>query len=533
MSSQQPFTDHVSQALQLAFGNAQENGHPQTTPDHVLSAFLSDSNGLFFTTINSFGADPQSLFLSTQQQLAQLPRQSGGMEPSGSRELQALINEALNLMRSWGDSFASTEHFILAFWRQGSPALSSWLKTHPLTEQDLETKLKETRGGRVVNSPQAEANYKSLDKYCRDLTAIAKSGDLDPVIGRDEEIRRAIQVLSRRTKNNPILIGDPGVGKTAIAEGMALRIAQQDVPESIKNKRLLSLDMGLLIAGTKYRGEFEERLKAILEEIEKSKGQIILFIDEVHTLVGAGATEGAMDAANLLKPALGRGSLHCIGATTILEYKKYIEKDAALERRFQPIVVEEPKLEDAIAILRGLRERYEIFHSVRITEDALHAAAHLSHRYIADRKLPDKAIDLIDEAASMLRMQIGSMPLPIDTKERELSQLIVKKEGLSREGTKASKAEMKNLEADIAALNEELSALKQRWDKEKGLLNQVQNYKTQLEQLRFSLEEAQRGADYNKAAEYQYSLIPQMEKAIELAETDLANQHDRLLQEEE
>ena len=324
-----------------------------------------------------------------------------------------------------------------------------------------------------------------MDKYCRDLTAIAKSGDLDPVIGRDEEIRRAIQVLSRRTKNNPILIGDPGVGKTAIAEGMALRIAQQDVPESIKNKRLLSLDMGLLIAGTKYRGEFEERLKAILEEIEKSKGQIILFIDEVHTLVGAGATEGAMDAANLLKPALGRGSLHCIGATTILEYKKYIEKDAALERRFQPIVVEEPQPEDAIAILRGLRERYEIFHSVRITEDALHAAVHLSHRYIADRKLPDKAIDLIDEAASMLRMQIGSMPLPIDTKERELSQLIVKKEGLSREGTNASKAEMKNLEADIATLNEELSALKQRWDKEKGLLNQVQDFKNPTRTITF------------------------------------------------
>ena len=355
---------------------------------------------------------------------------------------------------------------------------------------------------------------------------------MDPIIGRDEEIRRTIQVLSRRTKNNPLLIGDPGVGKTAIAEGLASRIIQEDIPDSLKGKELFTLDMGSLIAGTKFRGEFEERLKGILKEVEKSDGHILLFIDEVHTLVGAGATDGAMDAANLLKPALARGTLHCIGATTLAEYQKYIEKDPALERRFQPVLVEEPSLEDAISILRGLKEKYENYHGVRITEGALHAAVTLSHRYITDRQLPDKAIDLIDEAASMIRMQIGSRPLPIDTKERELSSLIVKQEALKREKTPASKGEAEKLEEQIANVKEELSVLKERWSQEKKALEALNEKKGKLEQLRFQEEEGERNADFNKVAEIRYSAIPALEKEIETDEKTLKGQQHRLLQEE-
>ena len=380
-----------------------------------------------------------------------------------------------------------------------------------------------------MDNPTAENQIQALEKYCKNLCALAKEGKLDPVIGRDEEIRRAMQVLSRRTKNNPLLIGEPGVGKTAIAEGLALRIIQGDVPDSLKEKTLYSLDMGTLIAGTKYRGEFEERLKGLLEEIENSEGKIILFIDEVHTLIGAGASEGAMDAANLLKPALARGHLHCVGATTLGEYKKHIEKDPALERRFQIILVQEPTLDDAVAILRGLKERYEIFHGVRITEGALYAAAFLSQRYITDRRLPDKAIDLIDEAASLIRMQIGSVPLCIEKKERELSSLIIKQEALKRE---KAPTEASLLEKQIAELKEELRVLHAQCNYEKMLIREVKEKKNTLEQLRFQEEEAERAADYNKVAEIRYSKLPQMKAACEEAKQKLSSQKERLLQEE-
>jgi ATP-dependent Clp protease ATP-binding subunit ClpB len=383
-----------------------------------------------------------------------------------------------------------------------------------------------------MDAPEAETNLKTLEKFCKNLTELARKGKLDPVIGRDEEIRRTMQVLCRRTKNNPMLIGDPGVGKTAIAEGLAQRIVQEDVPDTLKNRQILALDMGSLIAGTKFRGEFEERLKGILQDIEKAEGQILLFIDEVHTLIGAGATDGAMDAANLLKPALSRGTLHCIGATTLSEYQKHIEKDAALERRFQTVMINEPSSEDAIAILRGLRERYEIFHGVRITEDAIHAAVFLSYRYITDRRLPDKAIDLIDEAASLIRLQLGSRPLPIDTKERELAGLIVKQEAMRRENTPLAKSEAEKLESRIAQIKEELSILRQQWDQEKQIIETLKEKKDQLEKLRFQEEEAERKVDYNRVAELRYSVIPKVQKELEELQKKLNGKSNRLLQEE-
>ncbi len=527
------FTDSMRDALEQAFAYAQEKHHTEVGENHLLFALLQDPQGYFSTLATSLNLNPGALLKQVEQTLARAAVfEESSQPPALSVDLHSRIAEAQAIAKKWGDTYLSTDHFFYAFWQSAKEPFASWKKTSPFKLGEVEKQIKQMRGTTRMDSPTAEASIQALNKYCRNLTSLAKEGKLDPVIGRDDEIRRTMQVLSRRTKNNPLLIGEPGVGKTAIAEGLALRIVQGDVPDSLKGKELFVLDMGTLIAGTKYRGEFEERLKGILKEIEENSGKTLLFIDEVHTLVGAGASEGAMDAANLLKPALARGTLHCIGATTLNEYKKYIEKDAALERRFQTVFVQEPSVEDTIGILRGLRERYEIFHGVHITEGALHAAVLLSNRYITDRRLPDKAIDLIDEAASMIRMQIGSLPLPIDIKERELSSMIVKQEALKREDTPHATAEAQKLEAQIAKAKEELSHLRGQWDQEKKLIQSLKEKKNALENLRFQEEEAERAADYNKVAELRYNAIPKMKKELEEAQKTLNEKPHRLLQEE-
>lgn len=526
-------SDAVSEALEKAFELAKSKRNPYVSENHFLKCLLGNTESLFYLIIKEIHNHPRLLIIAVDEALALEPSVvEGDAIPKPSPGLQSLITDAQNIAKEFQDEYVSGDHVLLAFWNSSKEPFASWKKTSKISLEDLKQLIHKMRRGNRMDSPSAENNLRGLEKYCKNLTALAKDGKLDPVIGRDEEIRRTIQVLSRRTKNNPMLIGEPGVGKTAIAEGLALRIVQGDVPESLKGKQLYVLDMGALIAGAKYRGEFEERLKSVLKDVESVENESILFIDEVHTLVGAGATDGAMDAANLLKPALARGTLHCIGATTLNEYQKYIEKDAALERRFQPIFVVEPSLEDAVFILRGLREKYEIFHGVRITEGALNAAVVLSYRYIADRFLPDKAIDLIDEAASLIRMQIGSLPLPIDEKERELAALIVKQQAIKREKSPSYQEEADAIQTSINQLNEELKSLRLRWDEEKKLISGLKEKKNSLENMKFSEEEAERTADYNRVAELRYSLIPALEEEIRRDEEMLNQRDDRLLQEE-
>lgn len=527
------YTDTVTKTLESALSEAQQRQNTEVTENHLLHAFLKDTDGYFHTLLSNLGTNPQTLISRAIENLnKQATFTDTGTAPKPGKTLKKRISEAESIAKEWKDPYVSSDHFFLSYWKDGGAPFDSWKTQYQISIHDVEKALKKARTDQPIDAEQGESNLGALEKYCKNLTQLAKEGKLDPVIGRDEEIRRTIQVLCRRRKNNPMLIGEPGVGKTAIAEGLAQRIIQKDVPDSMKDSQLLTLDMGSLIAGTKFRGEFEERLKAILDEIEKRDRGIVLFIDEVHTLVGAGATDGAMDAANLLKPALARGMLRCIGATTLNEYQKHIEKDAALERRFQNVLVGEPSFDDAIAILRGLREKYEIFHGVRITEAAIHAAVSLSDRYICERFLPDKAIDLIDESASLIRMQIGSRPLPVDNKERELTSLIVEQEALRREDTPASKKAENELGAKIAEVKESLSQLRQQWEQEKATIETLKEKKNSLEQLRFQEEQAERQSDFNRVAELRYNDIPKMEKELEEAEQQISSKEHRLLQEE-
>src|ERR1700754_3120551 len=507
------FTERSRGFIQSAQGLALRSGHQQFTPDHLLKVLLDDEEGLASRLIKAAGGNDASVRQANDRALAKLPKVEGG---SGqvylAGETARLLDAAEQAAKKAGDSFVTAEYLLLALAMSGET--DRILKEAGATPQSLNKAIADLRQGRTADSATAENAYDALKKYARDLTEIARNGKLDPVIGRDEEIRRTIQVLSRRTKNNPVLIGEPGVGKTAIAEGLALRIVNGDVPESLRDRKLMALDMGALIAGAKFRGEFEERLKAVLNEITAAAGGIILFIDEMHTLVGAGKADGAMDASNLLKPALARGELHCIGATTLDEYKKHVEKDAAWARRFQPVFVDEPSVEDTISILRGLKDRYEQHHGVRIADSALVAAATLSHRYIADRFLPDKAIDLMDEAAARLKMQVDSKPEELDSIDREIVRLKIEQEALKKETDAGSKDRLKRLETELLTLEKQSADLTTRWKSEKDKLSNAQKLKTELDQLRAELANAQRRGEYQRAGELAYGRIPEIEKKL-------------------
>lgn len=516
------FTIRGQEAVQEAIGVAEKNQNQQVEPEHLLASMLEQKEGTLRPILGKVGANAQSILTDVQAAIAKFPQVSGGQQYFSSR-INTIFQEAQKEAEKMQDEYISTEHLLLAVVAEKNGDAGRILRSNGITKEDLEKVITEMRGGARITDQNAEENFQALEKYALDLTERARKGKLDPVIGRDDEIRRTIQVLSRRTKNNPVLIGEPGVGKTAIVEGLAQRIVSGDVPETLKNKKLVGLDLGAMLAGAKYRGEFEDRLKAVLKEIEKSDGQIILFIDELHTLVGAGASEGAIDASNMLKPALARGMLRCVGATTLNEYQKYIEKDKALERRFQQVYVGEPNVEDTIAILRGLKERYEVHHGVRITDSAIVAAATLSNRYITDRFLPDKAIDLIDEAASKMRIEIDSLPVEIDVLEREILQLEIEKQALSRETDEKAKERLADIEKRIADLKEKSGGMKAKWQSEKDEIEKMRGGKEQLEQARMELERAQNAGDLQKAAELRYGTIPSLEKQIADEQARLAD----------